>query len=129
MRKRSVNLIYDKLVWGVLFLLPILLYSFYLLRELNTESTLLSIEDFLTQAGLFFTDRTLSEVVSSSPVASMFFNIFENGFNGIMYVTGSKFLSWYLMYMIFIELLHLCVDVILLLPRITRKFFDKFRSE
>ena len=129
MRKRSVNLIYDKLIWGVLFLLPILLYSYYLLCGLNSESTLLSIEDFLRQAGLFFTDKSLSEVVSSSPVASMFFSIFENGFNGIMYVTGSKFLSWYLMYMIFIELLHLCVDVILLLPRITRKFFDKFRSE
>lgn len=129
MRKRTVNLIVDKIVWGVILLLPILLYVIYLISYEGDFTTFYDFTTFLANTNMFFNYNSLDEIVSMSPVARMFFDIFENGFNGIMGVTGSDFLAWYLMYMIFVEFFHLCVDVILILPRVCRKFFDKLRSE
>ena len=130
LRKRTINFCVDKILWGVIMLLPILLYVIYLISIKDTAVQVLGFEPFLQLTGLYFENMSITDVVSSSPVAKMFYNIFEAGFEGIGYLTGDSYvISWYMYYLIMVEFLHLCVDVILIIPRVCRKFFDKFRSD
>ena len=56
----------------------------------------------------------------------IFVDYFSFSFDGNIYLS---FITWYAVYIVMIELLHILVDVILLLPRICRKFLDKFKAE
>ena len=131
MRKRNVKFIFDKILWGLIMLLPILLYMIYLCsHRISADSvTILSIEYFLHDTLSFFTGVTMDDIVMSSNVGNVFYEFFESGIFLKMPLTASSFISWYLMYIICVELMHICVDVILLLPRICRNWLDKFKSE
>lgn len=119
MRKRLVNHIADTGFWYVLYFLPVLAFLIYMFSLESGAVTLIGFNEFLQAIGFSF--------VLDNPLSSIFADIF--GANGLMpiFQTNDIFniFAWY----ISVYLCHICVDLFLLLPRITHKFMNKFTKE
>lgn len=134
MRKRTINYCFDKILWGIIMLLPIILYLAFIIFYLNGQRDLTSLPaindlSFYRVMSYIFGwfDTRLPE---DNIFYSVFNDIFLDNFNFLFDSSSSfSFILWYAVYLIMIEFLHILVDVLLLLPRICRKFFDKFKSE
>lgn len=120
-------------------LLPLLLYFCFIIfylhgsRDLASFGTIaslnnLSFQQVMTAVFGWFSSHGMN-------AAGVLYNTFYEIFNNVDilgFIDGAdiSMICWYASYLILVELLHICVDVILLLPRLCRKLFtDKFRSE
>lgn len=137
MRKRTVKYCYDTILWGIITLLPLILYVGFIFFYLGGEREL-SIGNVSALSGdlSFFTVMHdiydwfgVGSYLGNNFIYQAFYSIFNGQYIG--YIDGSfqSMVLWYASYVIMVELLHICVDLILLLPRICRKFLDKFKSE
>jgi hypothetical protein len=115
MTKKKISHICDKLFWGFLMILPLLVYLVYIIKNGN----IYPLEQVFTDFGF--------GIDTSSIIYQTFTSIF-----GV--VTGSTanipaFLSngviLYITYIVLIEIIHLIVDILLYIPRIAMKFLDK----
>lgn len=118
MRKRIVNHIADTWFWYLLYFLPVLAFMLYLF-SVNGSVDLMSFGSFLDTLGFgFIADNTIVSLFSSVFGQGGILPIFSNNDVFIMF-------GWY----VAVYLCHLCVDLVLCLPRIGHKFLDKFTKE
>lgn len=138
MRKRTINYCFDKILWGIIMLLPIILYLAFIIFYLNGQrsfepeisvlmGSLPSFSFFDVMSTLFgwFSNYTFQDSV----IYNVFYTIFTEYFSFAFDDSFDGFILWYAVYIMMVEFLHILVDVILLLPRICRKFLDKFKAE
>ena len=111
MTKKKISHIFDKLFWGFIMLLPLLVYVIYILKTGN----IYSLENVFTDFG-FGIDTT-------SVIYQTFISIFGSS-GSIPAFLGNGFIL-YITYIVLVELIHLIVDILLYIPRIAMKFLDK----
>lgn len=134
MRKRTINYCFDKILWGIIMLLPIILYLVFIIFYLNGQRDLTSlpaVNDLSFYRVMSYVFGWFYEFIPEDNIFySVFHNIFLDNFDFLFDSSRTfSFILWYAVYLIMIEFLHILVDVLLLLPRICRKFLDKFKSE
>lgn len=138
MRKRTINYCFDKILWGIIMLLPIILYLafiiFYLNGQRSFESEISGLMGSLPSFSFFDVMSTLfgwfsNYTFQDSVIYNVFYTIFTEYFSFAFDDSFDGFILWYAVYIMMVEFLHILVDVILLLPRICRKFLDKFKAE
>lgn len=110
MRERTLNSIYDKVIWLLISLLPLILLAIY---SFHHE---IIIADFLANTGL--------EVLSSSPIYSMYFSLFADGGLIPIFANNSLVIT-YFTYLTSVYLLHLVFDVVVFIPRLFHDLLSK----
>lgn len=115
MTKKKISHIFDKLFWGLVMLLPLIVYVVYIIKTGNIYSFDLVFTDFgfgLDTSNVIYTTLTsiFGVVVGGTSNIPAFIS------NGVML---------YITYIVLIELIHLVVDILLYIPRIAMKFIDK----
>lgn len=118
--KTALKWITSKAIWWALMALPILSYAIYLIHASEGTAEITSFYNWIT--GKF------GATFNSSDLATQLLNI--PAFKGMLdtLAIGEETLKSALFigqYMIMITFIHLLTDVLLALPRITMKFFDK----
>lgn len=111
MRERTIKSINDKLIWFVIYMIPILLYV-----VVSHHNALLSYTEFLNTTGL--------NILSTGVIYDTFNSLF--GASGILPMfSESSFILHYMTYMVSITLIHITFDVIVFIPRLFHTFMDK----
>ena len=111
MRKRTINCIFDNLLWYGVYLLPLLALLLVLVRTGN----LITISGLLQNLGI--------EIFSSGVLFDTLNSIF--GASGVVPLFVGTDILIYLTYFVSCVLLHLCVDFLLFIPRIADYFLNK----
>lgn len=115
MTKKKISHICDKVFWGLIMLLPLIVYVIYIFNNGN----IYPLENVFNDFG-FGIDTT-----------SVIYQTFSNIFGVVAGTSASvpAFLSngviLYITYIVLVELIHLIVDILLYIPRIAMKFLDK----
>lgn len=115
MTKKKISHICDKVFWGLIMLLPLIVYVVYIIKN----GSIYSLENVFTDFGfgintdnvIYQTFISIFGVVAGSTASIPAF--LSNGV--ILYIT----------YIVIVELIHLIVDCLLYIPRIAMKFLDK----
>lgn len=108
----------DKLFWFLIAFLPVILYIVYLFS--NRSGTLLGFEKFLQI--LFNYDYTTG--LSTNPIFKVLFSLFSFSDTSAFAVLPYSLL-YILTYMASIEVIHVCFDVIVFIPRLAHKWISK----
>lgn len=108
MRKKTINNLFDNILWFVIYLLPIILLCINYLKGNFVDLT------------SFFNDTfgLLDNVVSKS-----FIDIF--GVNGVMPLFNNTWIFSLFGYYVSVYCCHLVVDFLLFIPRIAHHLLDK----
>lgn len=122
MRKRNIPVFFDHLFWFLMWLLPALFYLFnYLAYDINTTGiTILGFSEFIVNNFGISSTSTLYTALSSVFADTSYLGVIDNT------ITNSLIL--YIVYIFFIELVHIFVDVILFIPRFAHNFIAKFQE-
>ena len=116
MRKKTVNHVVDTIFGHLLYFLPIICYLLFMLAEPSSGVvTLTDFSSFMTSTGF----GVLTNNILFTTLESIF------GANGILPVFAGSAVSAYLTYFIVVYLAHVCVDMLLLLPRIAHNWMNK----
>ena len=117
MRKRTMSAIADHLYWLLVALLPLVCY---LIQFLSYELT--SITDSLPTFLSFMQSFGISTDSIIYPVLDDLF-----GANGIlpMFSAGSNAVLLYLSYFVMVQIIHLAVDFLVFIPRLSHKWMEK----
>lgn len=115
MTKKKISKIFDKMFWGLVMALPLLVYVFYIIKTGNIYSFESVFTDFgfgIDTSGVIF--QTFSSL----------FGVTAGSSSAIAAFTGNGIIL-YITYIVLVELIHLIVDCLLYIPRIAMKFLDK----
>lgn len=118
MRKRNFKFYIDKVIWAVIVLLPLILYAINLLsyRLTSASETLPSLYQYLVDFGCTSETNIVYTAITS---------IFGNGSDSILSLFGSNSpMLVYFTYFISVEILHLFVDFICFIPRLSHKWLS-----
>lgn len=115
MRKRNFAYYFDKLFWALIVLLPVFILLLSWFRLGTTSVTLTSV---LTQFG----------VSQDNVIYTTFVSIFGEGGTAFNLFTGTD-IYLFMTYMVGIEIIHVCVDFLLWLPRVCHKLLHNFYKE
>lgn len=117
MRKRTMSAIADHLYWLLVALLPLFCY---LIQFLSYELT--SITDSLPT---FLSYMQSFGISTDSVIYSVLDDLF--GANGIlpMFSAGSNAVLLYLSYFVMVQIIHLAVDFLVFIPRLSHKWMEK----
>lgn len=126
MRKKTIIMIADKLFWFIIMLLPVLAYLLSpigysigggtALTGLSGDPiTLPDFTSYMAQLGIN-TDNVIYDALN---------NLFGSA-GVIHFFNANSVILLYMSYIIFVEILHLFVDFILFIPRLGRKYLDRF---
>lgn len=122
MRKRNIPILIDSVFWLIMWLLPVLFYLFnYLSYDISSSGISIAA----------FSDFIVSNfgISDSSIIYTTLITIFtDNNYLGVIDSTISNSLILYVIYIFFIELIHIFVDVILFIPRFAHNFIAKFQE-
>lgn len=108
----------DKVFWFLVLLFPIMSWCFYLFSFNgygNADSSLVSFWTWLN-------NQILGANISNNVVYVTLSNIF--GSSGIFPSFGPAFLL-FMTYLINVEIIHVCFDVIIFIPRLAHKWISK----
>lgn len=129
MRKKTVNNIVNKILWGILAFLPIIVYlvqTFGILQQKGYDgsqdivmASRLSYPQWLYDFWGFPLSGYNSLWDKIYAVTQSFWN--EIGVSRTVYFSIAQTFTW----MIIIEFIHIFTDFIMFLPRVVRKFFSK----
>lgn len=122
MRKRNIPILIDSIFWLIMWLLPVLFYLFnYLAYDISVDTiSIASFSEFIVNN---FGISTGSEIYTT--LTTIFT---DNNYLGVIDSTISNSLILYVIYIFFIELIHIFVDVILFIPRFAHNFIAKFQE-
>ena len=122
MRKRNIGYFLDSIFWLIMWLLPVLFYLFnYLSYDISASGlTIASFSTFITQNFGISDTSTLYTSLSTIFADTSYLGVIDN--------TISNSLILYFVYIFFIELIHIFVDVILFVPRFAHNFIAKFQE-
>ena len=117
MRKRTMSAIADHLYWLLVALLPLVCY---LIQFLSYELT--SVTDSLPTFLSFMQSFGIS---TDSVIYSVLDDLF--GASGIlpMFSAGSNAVLLYLAYFVMVQIIHLAVDFLVFIPRLSHKWMEK----
>lgn len=125
MRKRTVNFLFDKLIWSVLAFLPVIAYLLYMLTfEKSAQGVTFdpNFDAFIKTAfGGNMGDHTIW--YSFAYEMEQFLN--ELGIN----IPELNPLFFSMTWLILVELFHIIVDTLLFLPRLVKKILVKCGEE
>lgn len=119
MRKRTVKTVADTAFWYLLYFLPVLGFLLYLLAMPSGGVTLVGFTEFLQATGFeILTDNiivtTLADIFGAGGVIPVFAN------NAVFVI-----FAWYVV----VYLCHVCVDLLLCLPRLVHKGLEKLSGD
>lgn len=119
MRKSNFKFYFDKLFWAIIALLPVIFYIFNLLAyRLDTISTLPTFYD------IFLNNFNID--LTNSVIYSGLVDLFgSNGIVKFLDTTSASSILVYITYICLVELLHLFIDFVLILPRLLNNWCDK----
>lgn len=151
MRQRNLNKLFDKILWGSLMLLPLIMLIFVNIYphlvtinrtgvEADQDEVILNnsnvlMEDLWVVLGLSDSEYnyTFSDWSSNSFLYQTFATLFgcnlDDGEFGILSISGNGFIPFYATWLVTVNLLHIAVDFILIVPRVCKKFLDKVGLE
>lgn len=120
MRKKTINRLVDSGFWLIIALLPVIFYVVQpLAYELTTTNEVLpSFNDVMATFGMD----------SSNIIYTSLMDIF--GKDGIMpfFGTTSSAVVLYLSYFVIVQLLHVFIDFVLFIPRLSHKWLAKLTN-
>lgn len=108
----------DKVFWFLLLMLPVISWCFYLFSFTgygDTQTSLISFGSWLTNQ---FTGSGAQENVVYSTLNRVF------GPSGVFPIFGPSFLL-FITYLVNVELIHVCFDIIVFIPRLAHKWISK----
>lgn len=108
----------DKIFWFLLTLLPIILYVVYLFA--NRSGTILDFNKFLQTIFNFDYPTGLSK----NPIYNVLFALFSFSETSVFPALPFSFLYLFT-YMASVEVVHVCFDVIVFIPRLAHKWISK----
>lgn len=116
MRKKTISNLVDHAYWLLVAILPILVYAFTCLSyELSTSSdTLPTFAQMLSDFGILETSicyTVLSDIFGSSGILPLF--------------ASDSVVLLFLSYFVTVEIVHLAVDFLLFIPRLSHKWMEK----
>lgn len=114
MKKCSFTDILDDLFWYIVYLLPIIGYLIYAFRNPNNADNMLEYFELNFSLVPNIIESTLQDIFGTSGI----FPLFEN--NG--------FIISFLAYFVGCVIIHLAVDFLLFIPRLSHKWMSKFVS-
>lgn len=121
MRKRTITFVADKAFWLIVALLPLIIYALqFLIYELPSVTT--EMPSFVS----FMQDFGISQ---NSICYEVMYDLF--GQDGILklFDGSSNAVLLFLAYFCSVEIIHLAVDFIVFIPRLSHKFMNKFCQE
>lgn len=133
MRKKTVNNVVNKILWGILAFLPIIVYlvqTFGILQQKGYDNT----QNIVVASGLSYPqwlyDFWTFPISGSNSLWDKIFTVTQGfwgtlGVSRTIYFAIAQTFTW----MILIEILHIFTDFIMFLPRVVRKFFSKVGIE
>lgn len=116
MRKRTIICLFDKGFWFLVSILPLVAFVVMLWFNGQTGITLSSV---FSACGF--------SIVADNVVVTSLMSIF--GVGGVFPLFATSDLLVYLVYFIFVNIIHLAVDVLLWIPRFAHKLLDLGGSE
>lgn len=122
MRKRNLPYFIDGIFWLIMWLLPVLFYMFnYLAYDIAVSGiSIASFSDFIV--------NNFGISINSEIYTTLTTIFTDNNYLGVIDSTISNSLILYTIYIFFIELIHIFVDVILFVPRFAHNFIAKFQE-
>lgn len=112
MRKRTQNYFFNNLLWYLIYLLPLLCFIIILF----TSGDIVSLSTCMSEIGL--------DVLLSSDITNSLIGIF--GGSGSIPLFANNDIIIYCSYFVSVYLLHLLVDFLLFIPRLTHDWLNKF---
>lgn len=111
MRKKTMNNLFDNIMWYLIYMLPLFCFLFLLIRtgSVQTLSTCMS------SLGL--------GVLETSDITTTLTSIF--GVGGIVPLFANTDIILYMSYFVCVFVLHLAVDFLLFIPRLAHKWLNK----
>lgn len=109
MRQKTINFLFDKVMWYVLYFLPIILL---IITSVNGTPT--SISNMLTTIGI--------DISTSNIIYTTFVDMFGQGGLFELFINNDIFI--YITYFIGLYLLHFVIDISLFIIKLTRKWLD-----
>lgn len=124
MRKKTISNLAEHIMWGIILLLPLLMWLIsplgYSIGGGSDVSSLdlPSLTSIFEQFGLY----------TNNVIYNSFADLF--GPNGILpfFITNSAFLL-YAFYFVMVEVLHLVIDCLVFIPRLAHKWLNKCTLE
>lgn len=121
MRKKTLTFMADKLFWLLVALLPLIIFALqFLIYELpSVTSEMPTFLEFMQGFGIS------SESICYTVMADLF------GADGVLplFSAGNNAVLLFLAYFCSVEIIHLAVDFIVFIPRLSHKFMNKFCQE
>lgn len=120
MRKRTMLILVDRLFWAIIWLLPLIAFVVMPLgyQLADASSMLPTLSDVLSQFGIS-TDN-----VVYTALTGLF------GDNGVIHLfADNSVVMLYFTYFVCVELIHLFVDFIIFIPRLTHKWLNILTRE
>ena len=121
MRKRTVTFLADKIFWLLVALLPLIIFALqFLIYDLTSiTSEMPTFLDFMQSFGLS----------TSSICYTVMSDLFGAGGILPLFAEGNNAVLLFLSYFCSVEIIHLAVDFIVFIPRLSHKFMNKFCQE
>lgn len=116
MTKKKFSHIFDKVFWGIIALLPIIVYIIYVVKN----GTIYLFDSVFADFG-FGID--ISNSIVYTTLTDIFGVVADSTANISAFTSNGLIL--YVSYMVYVELVHLLIDCLLYIPRIAQKFIDK----
>lgn len=151
MRQRNLNKLFDKILWGSLMMLPLIMLVFINIypriitsdvsgSDPNLSTVVVNNSDVIMDdlwIALGLTDKdynySFSDWSSNSFLYQTFATLFgcnlDDGVFGILSISANGFIPFYATWLVTVNLLHIAVDFILIIPRVCKKFLDKVGLE
>lgn len=122
MRKRNIPFLIDSIFWLIMWLMPVLFYLFnYLAYDITAAGvSVASFSEFIV--------NNFGISINSEIYTTLLTIFTDNNYLGVIDSTISNSLILYTIYLFFVELIHIFVDVILFVPRFAHNFIAKFQE-
>ena len=107
MKKKTVLILVDRLFWALILLLPLIIL---VVGDIHHEISLIDVFDNLGINTNNFIYTTLLDLFGANGIVPLF--------------TANSALAVYFTYIVIVELLHLFIDFIIFIPRLSHKWLN-----
>lgn len=115
MREKTVKKLLDRLYWYAIALLPVIIYLIYAISVPNNATSIDTFADIFNSLGFY----------NGNIVTTALVQLF--GETGVIpFFEDTSLVIYILSYYVLAEVVHLAIDFLLFLPRMTHKFMEDF---
>jgi hypothetical protein len=116
MRKKTINNLFDYVLWYLVYLLPLIVWLIILARNnFNADYTL----------GYVFSNCGLG-IVTNNPITTALFDLFGTGADAVLPLFSSPDIIYFFTWFAGCVIAHLLVDFLLFIPRLAHKWMHGF---